>query len=192
MNHRNEDDWEDLSQSWRRVEPPVPAPADIRRRLRRKRTRIVAVWVMDVVLAAGVLAILVRELLEQPDPGNWILFTAVGIFLLVAIAFSAMNRRGLWYPGDDTLQAYVAHGLKHCRRRLRTIRFAWWLYAAELVFFAGFGVTEGFSVGAWLFTGAFLAVFTIGFACWTWWFRNRVLAERDYLLGLTEGADHGR
>lgn len=190
MNHRNDDDWEDLGQSWRSVNPPVPAPADIRRRLRRKRARILAVWVMDVVLAAGMLAILVRELLKRPDPGAWILLAAVGTFLLVAIAFSVKNRRGLWTPNDDSLGAYVEHGLEHCRRRLRTIRFSWWLYAAEIVFIAGYGFAEGFSLREWLFTGAFLAVFTIVFAGWTWWFRSRVQGEWDYLTILAE--DRGK
>lgn len=191
MNHRNDDNWETLSQSWQRFEPPVPAPSDIRRRLNRKRARILAVWVMDAVLAAGVLALLIRETLQRPGPGAWILITAVGIFLLVTIIFSTMNRRGLWAPDDDSLKAYVEHGLKHCRRRLRTIRFSWWLYAVEILFIAGYGIAVGFSINEWMFIGAFLAIFTICFACWTWWFRDRVLTERDYLLALAEHPDSG-
>lgn len=184
MTESREESWEALERQWRGSEDPVPSADDIRQRLRRKRTRLAATWTLDGLLVAGLVALMVHETVTAPGPRTWVLVSALTVFLVIALVFTVVNRRGIWATETADLDTYVRHGLEHCRRRLRTVRFAWWLFAAEVVFIAAYGIGVGLSAGAWLVVGAVLGGFAIVMAAWSTWFRRRVLAERDYLESL--------
>ncbi len=192
MSESREENWEALERTWRAREFPVPAAGAIRRRLGRKRLRLAATWVMDAILTAGLIALMIHEAITSPGPRTWVLASAVFVLLVIALAFSVVNRRGLWRDATADLDSYVRHGLQHCRSRLRTVQFAWWLFAAEVIFIAGYGIGFGLSAGAWAVIAAGLGGFALGMAAWTAWFRRRVLAERDYLAALSrENGDPG-
>lgn len=189
MSESHEEGWTSLQQRWQGQEYPAPSAADIRRRLRRKRSRLAAVWIMDLLLAAGLIGLMINEAITDPGPRTWVLISALAVFMVFALGFTVANRRGLWTRASEDLESYVRHGLEHCRRRLRTVRFAWWLFAAEVIFIGGYGIGTGLSAGAWLVVGGALGGFVLALAAWTFWFRRRVLAERDYLEALAREND---
>jgi hypothetical protein len=110
---------------------------------------------------------------------------AVWLFVFAAWGFSLWNRRGIWQPAGRTTEAFVALARERCLRKLRTVRFARWLIAAEVFFLIPWGwweyvsdpVTFARHLEAYLFRYGLIAFFILAAGAWSVWYGRRARRE---------------
>ena len=195
MNTEPDRDWQQLARDWQTDEESPSAadiPADIRRRVQRFSLGLYALTVVEVVGLSVALFYFTRS--AWIDPGPLEITTAATLWILgsVAMGFALWNRRGTWRPSARTTRAFVELSRERCLRRLRSVRFAWWLLAAEFLLFVPWiawviaSKPEKLARAPEIYftTYGFLAAMVLGASLALWWLRRttaRELAEVEEL-----------
>lgn len=136
MRDPDSEQWQALEKLWQEQPREQPASGKLRNLVRRQalKLRINAglEWSMAGAFVGYALYIVSREL----TPTNMVWALIVVALVVWALRFSVGNRRGLWNPVNESTQAYLSLALERLQRKRAAIRFAWLLYATELVIFA--------------------------------------------------------
>jgi hypothetical protein len=121
---------------WQAEAGPTPeALAAIRRRVRRQSRGMALLLAGELLLAAGALVFLIRFAIHHPDPMDVVTMAGLCLLTLWATACSLWLRHGLWKPESGTTAAFLALSVDRARRRLRSLRAAWWLLGGEIALF---------------------------------------------------------
>ncbi|MFY9822972.1 MAG: hypothetical protein WAM82_16440 [Thermoanaerobaculia bacterium] len=173
---------------WQAEAGPSPeALAAIRRRVRCQSRGMALLLAGELLLAAAALAFLVRFAIQHPDPVDVATMAGLCLLTLWATACSLWLRRGLWKPEAETIAAFLDLSVDRSRRRLRSLRAAWWLLGGETVLFIpwiGYSVRLGSYPAAYgflLILVATTAAILIGIGRWTRRELRRLEEMRDGL-----------
>ncbi|HXV86405.1 MAG TPA: hypothetical protein VD793_06885 [Gemmatimonadales bacterium] len=190
-------DWAGWRDAWQRA-GPAPAPAApatdlLRTTVRRDGRRLL--WI-TVAEALGTVALLVaawRVARDHPEPVHLAWTAGLSALLIAGWIFTVGNRRGVWAPYAETIEAFVALARERTRRRLRAVRFLLVLASANLALTAGVmgwwvkrtGGLPAHPADRVAYVGA--VVLLAGVALAGTWYRRRVGAELERLEQLAAG-----
>ncbi len=165
-----ERDWESLSDVWRSSRAGVDR-APLRKLVASQRRRLAAVVAGEVMAVAGFAWL--SWLIVRDGVAVWesVWLTTLWSLTAIASAFAWWNRRGAWNAMTESVAEYQ----RQCAaRRLRSLRFGYALFIAEVIVvvaqLAWFG---RFTVAVALFLGAFGALFAV----WAAWMRRQAARE---------------
>jgi hypothetical protein len=132
--------------TWQRSDPG-PVNLDLKRIVRRDRTRLTLTVALEAVVVVSILGYGLAVLQRSPTLERGLLFGALVFFAVLAIAFNVWNRSGLWRDCAETTAAYVALSIDRCCAHLLAARFAVALMLAETVFILGWHFVTGWMNG---------------------------------------------
>jgi len=166
----DEDEWASISALWQTSHREVPEPA-LRRLIASQRRGVVGATVGEIALLGG---FLYWSLLVARDGiALWetVWLVTLWTFAAIAAAFAWSNRRGTWHAMGRSVAEYRrVRATKH----LRSIRFAWGLFVAEIVVVvAELAWFDRFTVSA----AVSLAVLALPLAIWSIWAQRRAARE---------------
>ena len=169
----NEEEWESISALWQTSQRDV-AETPLRRLIAAQRRGVVAATVGEIALLGGFLYW--SLLVARDGVATWeaVWLVTLWTFAAVAAAFAWWNRRGTWSAiGRSVAEYRRLRATKH----LRSIRFAWVLFVAEIVVVAAeLAWFDRFTVSA----AVILAVLALPLGVWSLWAKRR--ATRDIEL----------
>lgn len=181
-------DWTNFSRAWLY---PAEAPyhedeLGIRRRVRAQRRHMIAAVLGEYVVAALIAGIAVWKLATGDGLDAFVHGFALLWFTAIAVQFSAANRRGLWQPARESTRDYLELALERVCRREAAVRFAWLLYALQVVFLLAWYPATWYlwPLETWPLIEAtpgklvLLGAFTACLAAWTTITRRRNRGER--------------
>lgn len=184
-------EWNDLMETWRSENAeeasPPPLSEEVRRRIRRKvklhGIGLILIAVSEVIMCVGLLAWLLRDVLEHRRPVDFVGFAGVFLLCVVALGFSFWNRRGTWRPVAESTLTFIDLSIERSRRKLLTLRYCPWFLAVEVAFLALWGAwvllekpTPPSPARCIVFFGG-LALFAVAVFGWVIWYRRRTLRE---------------
>jgi hypothetical protein len=177
----NEKEWESISALWRTSDRDVAEPS-LRRLIAAQRRGVVAATAGEIAVLGGFLywSLLVARDGVAAWEAVWLV--TLWTFAAVAAGFAWWNRRGMW-------SAMGRSGAEYRRlsatKRLRSVRFGWVLFAAEiLVVAAELAWFDRFTVSA----AVILAALALPLGVWSVWAKRR--AARDIeLAGVSDEGD---
>lgn len=177
-----EQGWDSIAGLWRQQPAVPPVPAAVIARVRRQERWLRVGMVTEWLVAAALCGFALTGLIKRPDSTSALIALLVFALVVWALVFSIRNRKGLWQPLEETTSAYRALVELRLERRQKAIRFAWLLYAVELLLFLAW---EVLALLDWLETGLGLfsvraaltiMLVTAVLACWSglvWWHCRR-------------------
>jgi hypothetical protein len=159
----SDDELRDWIADWQAEPEPAPELREaIRRRVKRQGLKMAWSLAGEVVLTAGLLAIVIRGALLRPEPLNLAAMTGLAVLILWALGCSLWYRRGTWRPSAETTSAFLNLSILRCHRRLAVVRAGWFLLAVELAILIPwlFVILGDSSLGDYLGAFGFLALLT--------------------------------
>ncbi len=171
-----EQDWESLSDVWRSSLEGVDR-APLRNLVASRRRRLAAVVAGEVLTVAGFAWLSWFIVRDGVAVWETVWLTSLWGFTAIASAFLWWNRRGAWHAMTESVAEYQ----RQCTaRRLRSLRFGYALFIAEVIAvvaqLAWFG---RFTIAAALFLGAFGALFAV----WAAWMRRQAARKTEIAGG---------
>lgn len=174
-----DNEWRDLMADWQSGEPVEHRR--IRRKVRRQGCRMVLLTLFEIAGCAALLAWIGKASLEQPRAIGTVGFAGTAVLVVLALAFSLWNRRGIWAPASESTITFVELSLERQRRKLVALRFGPWLLAVELAFLVPWSVWALLSRPAepwrWLFAFGWMIGMSALLLAWSAWYRRRTLRE---------------
>lgn len=174
-----DNEWRDLMADWQSGEPVEHRR--IRRKVRRQGCRMVLLTLFEIAGCAALLAWIGKASLEQPRAIGTVGFAGTAVLVVLALAFSLWNRRGIWAPASESTLTFVELSLERQRRKLVALRFCPWLLAVELAFLVPWSVWALLSRPAepwrWLFAFGWMIGMSALLLAWSAWYRRRTLRE---------------
>lgn len=174
-----DNEWRDLMADWQSGEPVEHRR--IRRKVRRQGCRMVLLTLFEIAGCAALLAWIWKASLEQPRAIGTVGFAGTAVLVVLALAFSLWNRRGIWAPASESTLTFVELSLERQRRKLVALRFGPWLLAVELAFLVPWSVWALLSRPAepwrWLFAFGWMIGMSALLLAWSAWYRRRTLRE---------------
>lgn len=174
-----DNEWRDLMADWQSGEPVEHRR--IRRKVRRQGCRMVLLTLFEIAGCAALLAWIGKASLEQPRAIGTVGFAGTAVLVVLALAFSLWNRRGIWAPASESTLTFVELSLERQRRKLVALRFGPWLLAVELAFLVPWSVWALLSRPAepwrWLFAFGWMIGMSALLLAWSAWYRRRTLRE---------------
>ncbi|MFL6200068.1 MAG: hypothetical protein ACJ76J_12885 [Thermoanaerobaculia bacterium] len=174
-----DNEWRDLMADWQSGEPVEHRR--IRRKVRRQGCRMVLLTLFEIAGCAALLAWIWKASLEQPRAIGTVGFAGTAVLVVLALAFSLWNRRGIWAPASESTITFVELSLERQRRKLVALRFGPWLLAVELAFLVPWSVWALLSRPAepwrWLFAFGWMIGMSALLLAWSAWYRRRTLRE---------------
>jgi len=188
---REHDAWEDLAEDWARSADPVPGNAQrlLVRRLRRATTRLWATVALEITIVAAVAGWTAYLWPDLTGIRGQVALAGAWVVVVVAVSFSFLNRRGIWWPAGNTTAAYLELCEERARRKLRTARFvATFVVVLLTLCMASLWLLEWRhgSLAAATRDLATLLVLAAVYLAWSWWFRGRARAELELVRGLRD------
>jgi hypothetical protein len=191
MSRPTDPEWRDLMEAWQSEAPDeaalAPLSDEVRRRIRRKVRRhsflLILVAISEVVLAVGMTAWMVLDILDLRKPVDFVALLGTVFLFAVAFYYSFRNRRGTWWPAAESTTTFVDLSIERCRRKLRTVRFLPKLLGMGVTFLAVWGTWALLSrpvappVTRWLGFYGFLTLYPAVFLGWGAWYKRRTLRE---------------
>ena len=193
-------DWTALTNAW--LYPPETDaredPLGIRRRVQAAARRMTFAVLSEYAVAALLIALAVSTLASDDGLDAFVSGFAILGFTVVALQFSAHNRRGLWQPAGESTRDYLDLALERVRRREASVRFAWLLYALQVAFLIAWYPATWYlwPLEVWSliedtpFMLGMLAVFTACLAAWSTVVSRRNRSERRELERLRHEVAH--
>lgn len=176
MNMTSSADWNAMIDAWLRDPDAtrVPDPLGLRRRVLAENRRMTLWMLAEYAVGAALVCFVAWRLATQEGLDVFVWGFAMLWFTAMALQFSADSRKGLWSPAAETTQAYLDLALERVRRRERTTRYAWLLFALEGAFLIAWYPLTWFlwPDKAWPLierTPWLLAVFGVATACLVGW-----------------------
>lgn len=174
-----DNEWRDLMADWQSGEPVEHRR--IRRKVRRQGCRMVLLTLFEIAGCAALLAWIGKASLEQPRAIGTVGFAGTAVLVVLALAFSLWNRRGIWAPASESTITFVELSLERQRRKLVALRFGPWLLAVELAFLVPWSVWALLSRPAepwrWLFAFGWMIGMSALLLASSAWYRRRTLRE---------------
>ncbi|MFL6291366.1 MAG: hypothetical protein ACJ759_10765 [Thermoanaerobaculia bacterium] len=174
-----DNEWRDLMADWQSGEPVEHRR--IRRKVRRQGCRMVLLTLFEIAGCAALLAWIWKASLEQPRAIGTVGFAGTAVLVVLALAFSLWNRRGIWAPASESTLTFVELSLERQRRKLVALRFGPWLLAVELAFLVPWSVWALLSRPAepwrWLFAFGWMIGMSALLLASSAWYRRRTLRE---------------
>jgi hypothetical protein len=122
---------------WQAEAPPAPdAWAALRRRVVRRSRGLALLAVLEVAWTAWLVGWLIRGALRLGTAVDTAFLGAASLLAVGVLAFAWWNRRGVWRPAVESTEAFLELSILRCRRRLRSMRAAWWVLLAEVALLA--------------------------------------------------------
>jgi hypothetical protein len=109
-------------------------PAGLRRKVARGTRNLRLMVALEVLVTVCIGGGYTLWAVAEPSAEMRVLAAAAWLFLGVAWAFAAINRRGTWRPAAVSTAEFVDLSIRRCERKLAAARFGVWLYFAEMVF----------------------------------------------------------
>jgi hypothetical protein len=169
----NEEEWESISALWQTSHRDV-ADTSLRRLIAAQRRGVVAATVGEIALLGGFLYWSLMVTRDGVAVWEAVWLVTLWTFAAVAAAFAWWNRRGTWSAMGRSVAEYRRlRATKH----LRSVRFAWALFVAEIVVVAAeLASFDRFTVSA----AVILAALALPLGVWSVWAKRR--AARDIEL----------
>jgi hypothetical protein len=170
---------------WQTEPEPAPEVRDnIRRRVKRQTLKMALSLAGEVVLTAGLLAIVIRSAVLWPEPLNLAAMAGLAMLIFWAIGSSLWYRRGTWRPSAETASAFLDLSILRCRRRLAALRAGWFLLALEEAILIPWLclLLNGKPVSRYVGGFGFLVLMTaliVGFSLTAQWRTRRELGELE-------------
>ena len=205
MRVESDKEWDGLATQWTAAGSDEPdLRRDLRRTVRRQSIRLAILTVSEGLL---VLALLLLSAVVATTDGRAVMSVwAAAIWILAATAwgFSLWNRRGSWKPAGLSTAAFLEVRHRRAVMKLRTVRFARWLLAAEVLFLIPWGAWEYLSAperiaadpGLYILRYGLISLCVVVAVVWTIWYRRVADAEIRSLqtlrnsLAVLEGGEH--
>lgn len=201
MTPNDDREWQELARDWQTGGEPPRIPSDVRRRVQRFSLGLYALTAAEILFLGALLVFFTRLAWIRPEPVELVTAAMVWTLGLAAMGFTLQNRRGTWRPAGGSTRDFVELSHKRCVHRLRGVRFAWRLLAAEVLFFLPWiawviasnpeklARAPGIYFTSYGFLAAMVGVMAIGLE----WYRRRTereMREMEEILGtLDESAD---
>jgi hypothetical protein len=128
--------WDTLTQIWLGSEQDAAPddPHDIRRRVRSESRRMLLGTLLEYAVGLALVCLAAWTLATDKSLPSFVWGFALLWFTATALQFSSSNRRGLWEPAGHSTRDYLALARERLLRRRLALRFAWLLYALEVLF----------------------------------------------------------
>lgn len=169
----NEEEWQSISALWQTSHRDV-GETSLRRLVAAQRRGVVAATVGEIAVLGGVLYWSLMVARDGVAVWEAVWLVTLWTFAAVAAAFAWWNRRGTWSAMGRSVAEYRRlRAAKH----LRSVRFAWVLFVAEIVVVAAeLAWFDRFTVSA----AVILAALALPLGVWSVWAKRR--AARDMEL----------
>ena len=166
----NEREWELLSDLWRTSAPQLDSAA-VQKLVAGYRRRLAAVVCGEILTVAGFAWLSWLFLRDGAELWETVWITTLWSFTAVAVPFAWWNRRGTWSAMGETVAEFQR---QRAVRRMRSLKFACWLFLAEVVAVgAELAWFDRFTVAS----AVFLATFAFVLGAWAIWMEKRVTSE---------------
>ncbi|WP_406828759.1 hypothetical protein [Microbulbifer sp. ARAS458-1] len=182
-----EDGLQDLANLWQQAPVAAPVPEAIRahvgRQERRMRWYAWFEWGTSLVVGVGGVYLVLRS---EAGDALWRALLVV-VLLAFAMAFSVVNRRGVWEPLEESVRGYLDLARLRLVRKRRMLIFAWLFFIAELGIFA---VWQWLSAYGWLepvfadsgrFALTWISVFSLAMGIWSFWYWRRIKSSEQQI-----------
>ena len=168
----NEQEWVSLSALWQASRRGI-VDAQLRRLVAAQRRGLIAAAVGEIALLSGLCY--VSWMVTRSDAAAWeiVWLATLWIFAAVAAAFAWWNRRGTWSAMGSSVAEYRR---LRATKRLRSVRFAWALFLAEIVVVVSeLAWFDRFTLSA----AVILAALALPLGVWSMWATRRAARERE-------------
>lgn len=119
---------------WRQATLPLP---EIHKKIKRQNRRFYLSLVAAALAFVGALIFSIVAVRQEPSPER--IAWAVGIWILAlgSGAYRLWNQRGTWRPATQSTRAFLDLSRKRALAKIRSVRVAFYVIPAWLVFCAG-------------------------------------------------------
>ena len=165
-----EEEWASISALWQTAHRDV-AEASLRRLIAAQRRGVVAATVSEFALLGGFLYWSLMVTRDGVAVWEAVWLVTLWTFAAVAAAFAWWNRRGTWNAIGRSVAEYRR---LRATRHLRSVRFAWVLFVAEIIVVAAeLAWFDRFTVSA----AVILAAMALPLGVWSVWAKRRAARE---------------
>lgn len=128
-----DDELRDWMADWQADPGPTPEVREaIRRRVKRQGLKLALCTAAEVTVSLLMLAFVLRAAVKLPVFFNVATMAGLALVIVWALIYGLWSLRSTWRPNAETTSAFLDLSILRCRRRLRTLRAAWWLLGLEL------------------------------------------------------------